>query len=131
MPRALPLPATSTQADFTTITLNADGTTRSAPSVSAPASSQDVGRATLATSQITIGTTATLIAAARAGRGSIKVTNTGTTVAFLGNSTGVTITTGDYLAGAVGAANTYGYQGALYGIVATGTAVVTVSEVYG
>lgn len=79
--------------------------------------------------QATIGTTPTLIAAARSGRQSITVTNTGTTAVYLGGS-GVTTTTGAYLPGVVGATITIPFSGALYGIVASGTQLVTEYETY-
>lgn len=83
----------------------------------------------LATNQATIATTATQIAAARSGRGSITITNLGTTDVFIGLA-GVTTATGLLLAGVKGTAITVHYNGAIYGIVGTGTQAVSYAETY-
>lgn len=88
------------------------------------------GAGNLAVNQITVNATATLVAAARTGRTSVQITNTGTTVCYVGPTAGVTLVNGDYLAGAAGAAKSYSYSGAIYAIATTGTQVVTVSELF-
>lgn len=79
--------------------------------------------------QVSVATTATLIVAARTGRNLISIVNTTTTPIYLGGS-GVTTSTGQLLPGVVGASLTLPYTGALYGIVASGTATVTEAETY-
>lgn len=83
----------------------------------------------LATAQVSVGTTATLLAAARVGRGSIMLTNLGTVDTWIGGS-GVTTTTGVLLVGTKGATLTIPTSAAVYGIVATGTNSISVSEVF-
>lgn len=83
-----------------------------------------------APSQVSVAATATsLIAARSGGRNAVIITNMSTTPVFLGGS-GVTAATGGYLAGIVGAAKVLPYNGAIYGITATGTASVSVEEIY-
>lgn len=83
----------------------------------------------LATSQVSIGITATLIAASRAGRLGIVIENLGAVDIFIGGA-GVTITTGMLLRGVAGTAVSMLFNGAIYGIVAVGTQSVSVAEVY-
>ena len=83
-----------------------------------------------APSQVSVAATATSLVAARSGgRNAVIITNMSTTPVFLGGS-GVTAATGGYLAGIVGAAKVLPYNGAIYGITATGTASVSVEEIY-
>lgn len=84
------------------------------------------GYSNLATGQVSVGTTATVIAAARTGRGTVTVAN-GATAIYVGNS-GVTTTTGILVP--VNGNLTLTFNGAVYGIVATGTSSVTYSESY-
>lgn len=84
---------------------------------------------TFTPAQVSVGATATLIAASRASRALLTVVNTTTTAIYLGGS-GVTTSTGQLLPGVVGASLTVPGTFALYGIVATGTATVTEAEVY-
>lgn len=102
---------------------------QAATSTASPSFTRVVGQTTIVTTTVTVGTTATVLAAARTGRGSVKVTQIGTTEVFIGPA-GVTTANGDLLVGTRGAANTYGYAGALSGIVATGTQEVRVVEIY-
>src|SRR5215467_935509 len=83
----------------------------------------------IATGQVTVGATATLIAAARPGRVSITIINNGTTDVFLGPS-GVTATTGLLLLGIKGTAITISGSAAIYGIVGSGTQIVCFMEQY-
>jgi hypothetical protein len=79
--------------------------------------------------QVSVGTSATLIAAARTGRQLLTIVNTTTTAIYLGGS-GVTTSTGHLLPGVVGASLTIPYTGAMYGVVASSTATVTEAETY-
>lgn len=85
--------------------------------------------ATMTPAQVSVGATATLIAALRSGRNSITVENTGTTAIYLGGS-GVTTSTGVLLPGVLGASITLNYSGALYGITTTGSQTVSEYELY-
>lgn len=86
------------------------------------------GSAGIATAQVSVGTTATQIVAARAGRGSVKITNLGTTDVFIG-AAGVTSTTGDLLPGTKGASITIPSNAAIFGIAGTAQSV-SVLEVF-
>lgn len=86
------------------------------------------GSNTIATAQVSVGTSSTQIVAARAGRGSVKITNLGTTDVFIG-TTGVTSTTGDLLPGTKGASITIPTNAAVFGVAGTAQAV-SVMEVY-
>jgi hypothetical protein len=93
-----------------------------------------VGAANFAPNQVSIGTTATQIAAARTGvsgtgRVSITILNTSTTPVFIGGS-GVTASTGILLAGAIGASITINTTAAVFGIVSAGTATVSEWETF-
>lgn len=83
----------------------------------------------IATSQVSVAATATLIAALRSGRRSITVEQLGTTAVYLGGS-GVTTANGVLLAGTVGSSVTMNFTGALYGITASGTQTVAEFEIY-
>ncbi|MHB8283951.1 MAG: hypothetical protein ACYDD1_04675 [Caulobacteraceae bacterium] len=89
-----------------------------------------VGTANQATAQVTVGTTATLVVVARAARRTETLINTSTTPMYCGTSAGVTVTNGWYFAGGVGASRTWSYAGAVYCIVASGSAVVSEDELY-
>lgn len=83
----------------------------------------------LATAQVSVAATATLIVAARTGRKEVTIVNHGTTAVYLGPS-GVATTTGQLLAGVAGEGITYSGGAAVYGIAATGSQTVSVAEVY-
>jgi hypothetical protein len=89
------------------------------------------GSVNAVSSQVTVASTTTLLAAARlvptAPRFRLTIVNHGTTAVFVGPS-GVTASTGQLLAGVAGQALTYQFTGALYGITASGTQVVSVME---
>lgn len=109
---------------------NADGINATPVSAANPLPVINGGTsANVATNQVSIGTSATLIAAARPGRTMITVVNTTTTQIFLGPS-GLTTGNALPLPGVVGASVTLQFSGALYGIVASGTATVGEAEVY-
>jgi hypothetical protein len=87
------------------------------------------GSPNLATGQITINTTATVISTTRTTRRSITVVNHGTTSIFLGGST-VSTTTGVLLIGVAGAAVTFNVTGTISGIVTSGSQQVSFEEEY-
>lgn len=102
--------------------------------VNAALGNNPVGTASFSPAQVSVGTGATLIAAARTGavgtgRVSITVTNTSTTPVYLGGS-GVTTSTGQLLPGILGASVTINTTAAVYGIVGTGTETVTEFETF-
>lgn len=86
------------------------------------------GIANLATTQVSVTTTATLLVPQRLGRSSVTVVNHGTTAVYVGNSASVTTATGVLLNGAAGASLVLGTTSPLYGIVTAGTQVVSVAE---
>ncbi|MFZ2105107.1 MAG: hypothetical protein WAV18_06915 [Roseiarcus sp.] len=95
-------------------------------------SSQSVGAANLATNQVTVGVTATLLAAARtgvAGTGRIAITilNNGTVTIYLGGSS-VLVTTGIQLP--AGDAITLNTTAALYAISGTAGQNVGIAETF-
>ena len=85
--------------------------------------------ASIATAQVSVASTATLVAAARTGRGAVIVTNLGAVAVYLG-AAGVTTSTGTLLPGVVGASVTIPTSAEIYGVDATGTQAVSVVEVY-
>jgi len=87
------------------------------------------GSANWPTTQVSAGTSATQLVGARAGRFGVVITNTGTTPLFVGNS-GVTTATGALLPGVVGASKTIPFVGAIFGVVSSGSQIVTVEEFY-
>jgi hypothetical protein len=82
------------------------------------------------TAQATVGTTPTLIVAARAGRDTVIIENMGTTSVFLGDAN-VSATNGLLLPGAVGASVALETTDAIYGITVSGTQAVCAAENYG
>lgn len=94
-----------------------------------PAAQSQVGSGSIATSQASVASTATLVAAARAGRNAVTVENLGTVAVYIGGA-GVTTSTGFLLPGVVGASVTIPTSAAVYGVDATGTQAVAVLETY-
>jgi hypothetical protein len=93
-----------------------------------------LGSAAFATSQVSVASTATLIAAARTGvpgtgRIAISITNAGTTAVYIGGA-GVTTSTGTLLVGIAGTTLTFDTTAAVYGIVASTAQTVTVLETF-
>ena len=87
------------------------------------------GATDLTTGQVSVTSTAVVIAAAAPGeRQTITVVNSGTTDVWLGGS-GVTTTTGILLAGVKGQTLTLSFSGALYGIVASTAQTVSFATV--
>jgi hypothetical protein len=78
-------------------------------------------------SQVSVGATATLILAANPNRIKLRITNVGTTAVYIGGS-GVAVATGDLLPGIAGFPWYSRFEGAVYGIAATGSQTVTVYE---
>jgi hypothetical protein len=83
----------------------------------------------LATSQVAVGTTPTLIAPARTARMRIVILQTAAGPCFYGASSTVSATTGFRITVA-GASKAYQYAGALYGICPGGAVAVDVDEEY-
>jgi len=105
-----------------------------APGTSAnPTQTQSKGSTTLATNQVTVATTATLVIAARAaGRNAVTITNiTGAQPSYYGPTNAVTAANGHFLPGTVGASITLPYSGAVYGIAVTAAQTVSFAETYG
>jgi hypothetical protein len=99
-----------------------------------PVQAQDISPANAATSQVAVSMSATVIAIARPTRNSVKITNLSTTPVYLGFTSGVTVSTGDFLPGILGAFVVYPTQTGVWGIVATGSSppseVVAVADVW-
>lgn len=115
--------------DVTQPTAAADGSTRlagadgtSVATASNPAPTRDYGSASIATSQVAVGTTATQIVAARAGRLAVTVTMLGAGDLFLGTAS-VTTANGTLLLGTKGSSVTLPTQAAVFGIGAAGQSV--------
>lgn len=87
------------------------------------------GTASIATSQATTGTAATLLVSQRNGRGAVTIENLGTTPVYIGNS-GVTVANGFLIPGSAGASVTIPTGAAIYGIVGTGSQAVSILETY-
>ncbi len=100
-----------------------------APTVDGSSPINGRGNASIATSQVSVAATATLVAAARATRNAVTVTNLGAVDVFCGTA-GVTTTTGTLLVGTKGAALTIPTIADVYCIVAAATQSVTVLETY-
>lgn len=80
------------------------------------------------TSQVSVGATATLVAAMLGTRTSITIQNHGTTAMYCGSSNAVTTTTGFRLPGVDGASVTIPSGAAVYCITAAGSQTVSVLE---
>lgn len=77
------------------------------------------------TAQVSVGTAATLIAAAQEGRDEVTIQQLGTTPVYLGPA-GVTTANGFPLPGVVGASVTIPVTTAIYGVVQAGSQTVAV-----
>ena len=86
-------------------------------------------RPNLATGQAIATTTSGAIVAARPGRATVTIENTGTTAVYLGPP-GVTSTTGFLLPGVVGAALTLSVTSEIDAVTASGTAPLTIYETF-
>jgi hypothetical protein len=82
------------------------------------------------TGPLTVGTSATLIVAARVGRKEVTVIQEGTTAARLSSSSSMSMSNGILLANSVGSGITITGGSAIYAIVASGTTTISAGEVY-
>ena len=107
------------------------GTPGASPPGSAgnPISVASVASQAYATSQVSVANTATLLIASRSSRNAVIITNMGTTPVFTGGS-GVTAGNGGYLAGVIGTSKVIPFNGAIYGIVSSGSVNVSIEEIY-
>lgn len=87
------------------------------------------GGSNFATSQVSVGTTATSLAAARPSRIKLVIQNLSTTPVYIGPA-GVTTANGLLLPGTAGATLEIPTTAQVFGIVATGTGSVAVFETY-
>ncbi len=69
-----------------------------------------------ATNQVSVAATATLIVGQNRERHSVLITNLGTTAIYIGNSSAVTTSNGQFLPGVVGASISIPTAGPIYGI---------------
>lgn len=83
----------------------------------------------LATGQVAVGATATLIVAANPGRDFVTIVNNAAVDVFLGGP-GVTIANGQLLAGVKGTTLNIGATSAVFGVVATATSPVSFMDTY-
>lgn len=97
--------------------------------MTAQAGTVDAANGGIATGQVSVATTVTLIATGRVGRKAITIVNEGTTLVRLGNS-GVTTGNGVLLPGSAGASFTLEGAEPIYGIVGTGTQAVSYVETF-
>ena len=119
----------ATGVDVTPPMVNADGSTEiagangtSVATASNPVPTRDHGSASIATSQVSVGTSATQIVPARSGRLAVTITMVGAGDVFLG-ATGVTVANGSLLLGTKGSSVTIPTQGAVFGIGAVAQTV--------
>ena len=79
--------------------------------------------------QVSCGTTATLLAPANPRRRAVKITNvTGTQIVYLGFDSGVTSSNGDYLHSVAGSNTTIYASDAVYGIASVSAQTLSVLE---
>lgn len=108
--------------------LQVDGSAVTQPvSIASTAPVAEIGTGSIASSQVSVGASATQIVAARSNRRAVKITNLGTTDVFIGPS-GVSTATGDLLVGTRGSWTILDTQAAVFGIVASGSQSVSVLE---
>ncbi|WP_416463945.1 hypothetical protein [Sphingomonas sp. VDB2] len=98
-----------------------------APGDTTGAYSVSKGAPSLATGQISVGTSSTLVAAARSGRGKITVTLHGANDCYFGNA-GVTTTTGFRIKGVDGASYPIETSAAIYGACSATTTVSFIEQ---
>lgn len=84
---------------------------------------------TIATNQISVGTSPTLISSARTGRTALTIVNHGTTDVFIGTSN-VSNTSGILLTGTRGQTLVFDGSASVYGIVSSGTQTVSFVETF-
>ena len=93
----------------------------------APAAAQQAP-SSIATKQVTVAATATLVVDVRRTRVSLSIENLGTTQIFCGADATVTTSTGYAIAGVAGTTLTLPATAAVYCITSTGTQAVSVIE---
>jgi len=77
------------------------------------------------TGQVTVTAAATQIVPAFPSRSGIVINNTGSTACYIGENANVTAATGFFLPGTAGASVSFSSTGAIYGITAGGSAVLS------
>lgn len=87
-----------------------------------PVPTRDYGSASIATSQVSVGTSSTQIVAARSGRLAVTITMLGAADVFVG-VTGVTASNGALLLGTKGSSITIPTQAAVFGIAGSAQSV--------
>jgi len=113
-----------------TSSATASGATPPAGTTSDPTSQRSIGSVNLATSQVSVATTATQIVAARAGRNAVTITNiTGAQQVYVG-AAGVTAANGALIPATVGASITVPTSAAVFGIALTAAQTVSALETY-
>jgi hypothetical protein len=90
---------------------------------------KEIGGASYATGQVSVTGTATALVAVRGSRRALLIVQHGTTAVYIGGP-GVATSTGVLLVGSEGSSMSVPTTGAVYGIVASGTQVVSYMEVY-
>lgn len=125
----------ATGVDITPPMVNPDGSTEvagvngtSIATAANPLPTRDYGSASIATSQVSVGTSATQIVPARSGRLAVTITMAGGGDVFVG-ATGVTVANGSLLLGVKGSSVTIPTQAAVFGIGAVAQ-TVTVLETF-
>lgn len=93
-----------------------------------PVPTRGYGAAAIATSQVSVGTSATQIVPARSGRVAVTITMVGAADVWVG-ATGVTVSNGALLLGTKGSSITIPTQSAVFGIAGTAQ-TVSVLETY-
>lgn len=110
--------------------VDASGNAASGGTSASPTVTQSQGTGSLATSQVSVLTTATQIVAARAGRNAITITNiTGAQQIFVGPA-GVTAANGALIPATVGASATIPTSAAVFGIALTAAQTVSALETF-
>lgn len=84
----------------------------------------DMPATTGTTGQVSVGTSATLVVLANAGRRGVLLTNFGTTDVYYGFSSAVTTNNGQLLVGVKGAAVGIPYSGNIYAVVSAATQLI-------
>ncbi len=116
-------PATGGVGVVATVTSGGGG--GSGPQQGVVAAAYNLGGDSLATGQVAVTTSATLVVAARAGRQKVSITSTSAVVFYVGGP-GVTAANGHYVAGTAGATITLDTAAAVY---AVGAGAVTLSYI--
>jgi len=111
------------------VAVDPNGVYLTPPTSTTPQAAREYGQPNLNTNQVSVGLTATQIAAARSARGAITIVNHGTNPVYIGTGS-VSATTGLLLPGVVGASVTLPYNGQVSGIATGGAQTVSFLETY-